>query len=392
VIENLLVSSTSCLYIFPASLTLKTNNMAPAVGTKAMDVIVKSETSVMPEDRFEAMTTSKMASTQDLAAEELTAVTAAGKGMKAVKMAAMPKAANLPKTIRFNVGGKDFEISRSTLELYPHTMLARIAAAAWTGGKCHDPSDPVFIDRDGDLFRYVLNYMRNNGEVSLPMTESKQSFLKEMEYYGFDMVNEDCVALGTIAEAHKIVASASGNFQDDLSKVNASIYNWKKSIKSLEEKVREAEGERKGLKIADMLFQRSIHRGECSDFTMRIDDEDHIRNLKCFLPMNVNYFFAIGSDDYSGDDDDSDDETERRPQRILGTDGNINVHLAKYGLAVRAWTWSLTPVEYCTVSLERTSHKRRRMDEESEEAEEEREEDEQQEEEDDEEEEGYFSD
>lgn len=100
-------------------------------------------------------------------------MTALGKAMEAEQMAAMPKAENnLPKPTRFKVV---VEISRSNLEMYPNTVMARMAAVVWTGDKCHDPNDPFAIDRDCDSFRYVLSNMRN----ILPMPKPKQSFLPE---------------------------------------------------------------------------------------------------------------------------------------------------------------------------------------------------------------------
>ena len=44
----------------------------------------------------------------------------------------------------------------------------------------------VLIDRDGSLFRFVLNYLRD-GDVTPPDSESdKHALLKEARYYGID--------------------------------------------------------------------------------------------------------------------------------------------------------------------------------------------------------------
>lgn len=45
---------------------------------------------------------------------------------------------------------------------------------------------PIFIDRDSHRFSYVLDYMRDGGIIELPVTISKDSFIKDLIYYGFD--------------------------------------------------------------------------------------------------------------------------------------------------------------------------------------------------------------
>ena len=52
--------------------------------------------------------------------------------------------------------------------------------------------EPIFIDRDGDRFRYVLDFMRD-GKVILPYNSvvvTKESLLVEFQYFGF--LVEDC--------------------------------------------------------------------------------------------------------------------------------------------------------------------------------------------------------
>ena len=65
-------------------------------------------------------------------------------------------------------------------------MLANCASGQWL----ENPEEEIFIERDGAAFRYILNYMRD-GSVFLPVTERKQSFIKELEYYGIEARNCD---------------------------------------------------------------------------------------------------------------------------------------------------------------------------------------------------------
>eukprot|EP00957_Ditylum_brightwellii_P117405 8954625-Ditylum_brightwellii.AAC.1 len=86
---------------------------------------------------------------------------------------------------RFNIGGHKYDVSKSLLEQHPNTMLARISSEQWQ----KDPEAEIFIDRDGDRFRYCLDYLRD-GSVVLPATVSKKALLQDLVYYGVEDVDE----------------------------------------------------------------------------------------------------------------------------------------------------------------------------------------------------------
>eukprot|EP00526_Cylindrotheca_closterium_P025717 CAMPEP_0113612874 /NCGR_PEP_ID=MMETSP0017_2-20120614/6340_1 /TAXON_ID=2856 /ORGANISM="Cylindrotheca closterium" /LENGTH=61 /DNA_ID=CAMNT_0000521953 /DNA_START=353 /DNA_END=534 /DNA_ORIENTATION=- /assembly_acc=CAM_ASM_000147 len=52
-------------------------------------------------------------------------------------------------TVKFNVGGKLYELSESLLQSYPDTVLAQKASTETT-------TLPIFLDRDPDRFAYCL--------------------------------------------------------------------------------------------------------------------------------------------------------------------------------------------------------------------------------------------
>lgn len=83
-------------------------------------------------------------------------------------------------TIKFNVGGTIYQVSKSLLEKFPGSLLERCASNTWNEG-----GDEVFIEGNASRFQYVLDFMRH-GEVILPKGESGPAFLKEMEYYGIE--------------------------------------------------------------------------------------------------------------------------------------------------------------------------------------------------------------
>ena len=106
----------------------------------------------------------------------------------------------LAHTVTFNVGGKKYEVSRSLIGRFPNTILARMTSELWLGS-VEAKDKPIFIERDGDRFRYCLDYMRD-GWVSVPITISKDGIVKDLEYYGFEGVDPAAIELcGTGREA-----------------------------------------------------------------------------------------------------------------------------------------------------------------------------------------------
>jgi hypothetical protein len=56
-------------------------------------------------------------------------------------------------TVKFNVGGRHYEVSRASIEKFPSTMLARMISETWQ----KEPEVTLFIDRDSDRFRFCLD-------------------------------------------------------------------------------------------------------------------------------------------------------------------------------------------------------------------------------------------
>ena len=98
------------------------------------------------------------------------------------------------ETVSFNVGGRIYEVRHSLLDMYPNTILARSASDEW---KNEADSQPIFLDRDSERFRYCLDYMRD-GNVELPPTESREAFIQELEYFGFDAVDPNKIVSGML--------------------------------------------------------------------------------------------------------------------------------------------------------------------------------------------------
>jgi hypothetical protein len=145
------------------------------------------------------------------------------------KAAPTEKEIAMSKTVRFNVGGKVYEVSRSLLEQHPNTMLARMIGKHWQS----EENDILFIDRNGERFQCVLDCMRDR-QVHLPVTVDKAAFLVDLGYYGFDADFQPdeqnskngkppVIQQGNLAELSQVMAAVEDNNDDDLKKLDESI-------------------------------------------------------------------------------------------------------------------------------------------------------------------------
>ena len=85
-----------------------------------------------------------------------------------------------------NVGGKQYKVSCSLLDMHPNSVLAQIISEQWLSS----PNKEVFIERDGERFRFVLDYLKNDGHVFLPMTVPIPLLLADLTFYGIENVDE----------------------------------------------------------------------------------------------------------------------------------------------------------------------------------------------------------
>ncbi|KAL5767834.1 hypothetical protein ACOSP7_014421 [Xanthoceras sorbifolium] len=94
----------------------------------------------------------------------------------------MAKDSDSPSMVRLNIGGNKFCTTVDTLtHREPDSMLAAMFSGRHT--VCRDNEKGyVFVDRDGEHFRHILNWLRDG--VVPTLTESKYlELLREAEYY-----------------------------------------------------------------------------------------------------------------------------------------------------------------------------------------------------------------
>ena len=95
--------------------------------------------------------------------------------------------------IEFNVGGFAYTTSRTTIMSYQDSMLARMCSGMMPTAT--DSNSRVFIDRDGPLFRHILNYLRDK-QLNLPENFSEYAQLRqEADFYRIEPLISDLDAL-----------------------------------------------------------------------------------------------------------------------------------------------------------------------------------------------------
>lgn len=69
------------------------------------------------------------------------------------------------KVIRLNVGGRKYDVSRQTLLSYPDSMLTRLISDKFSSTLV---DGRFFIDRNGEIFSYILDYLRDRDSWQPP--------------------------------------------------------------------------------------------------------------------------------------------------------------------------------------------------------------------------------
>jgi hypothetical protein len=101
----------------------------------------------------------------------------------------------MPKSrINFNVGGTKYEVSDSLLDRYPDSMLRKISSDTWQEGATDKSTEEIFIDRNGERFQYVLDYLRDSC-VELPMSIPKGQLVADLDYFGIDYGDGSTITL-----------------------------------------------------------------------------------------------------------------------------------------------------------------------------------------------------
>ncbi|KAJ1080067.1 hypothetical protein NDU88_000289 [Pleurodeles waltl] len=83
--------------------------------------------------------------------------------------------------VTLNVGGKHYSTTLETLTRFPDSMLGAMFRGPWAAQR--DASGAFFIDRDGKVFRHVLNFLRFH-RLDLPEGYRELALLeREADFY-----------------------------------------------------------------------------------------------------------------------------------------------------------------------------------------------------------------
>ena len=83
------------------------------------------------------------------------------------------------RIVDLNVGGKLYTTSAATLKKFPDSELAKMVSEGYSANV--DEKGNYFIDRDGKLFRHILNFLREPEDLLPIVTGDLQV---EARYYG----------------------------------------------------------------------------------------------------------------------------------------------------------------------------------------------------------------
>lgn len=82
--------------------------------------------------------------------------------------------------IHFNVGGTLYDVAEDTLlKAEEKTMLANLVSDKWRFGK----QETIFIDRDGERFKYILDWYRD-GKINVPKTVAIDAVRSDALFFG----------------------------------------------------------------------------------------------------------------------------------------------------------------------------------------------------------------
>ena len=109
-------------------------------------------------------------------------------------------------------------------------MLATVSSERWQ----EDPDATIFINGNGDRFQCCLDYIRL-GHVYLPPSVSKQAILADLDYYGFDDVDENAIAVCcVIGDCPSYVMKCVEQYKQDLKFYNEKVTQLQKKIEMIE--------------------------------------------------------------------------------------------------------------------------------------------------------------
>jgi hypothetical protein len=210
--------------------------------------------------------------------------------MNDIAGASLPSSGNT-ETVTFNVGGKMYQVSKSLIEQHKETILARMISGTWQklGGE-NEAAPVMFVDRDGDRFAYVLDFLRY-GHVVLPYQVSRELFLLDLDFFGISDVSDESVAQGhlNLGHVHGIDALLKEKRQkeDDIKGVESQISEMNGQIQTIRTQIADLDFRVNIVIFAIRCFVLYIQRSDTSTTKVPLQLENVNRDISSTLITDV---------------------------------------------------------------------------------------------------------
>uniref|UniRef100_A0AAR2LSQ0 BTB domain-containing protein n=1 Tax=Pygocentrus nattereri TaxID=42514 RepID=A0AAR2LSQ0_PYGNA len=93
------------------------------------------------------------------------------------------RARSFPELVELNVGGQVYVTRRATLVSVPDSLLGRMFGQQSPSELSTDTKGRFFLDRDGFLFRYILDYLRDGNLVLPDYFRERAGLRREAEFF-----------------------------------------------------------------------------------------------------------------------------------------------------------------------------------------------------------------
>jgi hypothetical protein len=130
--------------------------------------------------------------------------------------------------VELNIGGYRFQTSVQTLRRVPHTFFDAYFSGRYAQDVCDDGS--IFVDRDGEHFRHVFEYMRD-GVVSVaepgahPSVSLLRALKREFGFYCIELLTEQAAEQPEVAYVMG-GSAACGGVLSSMERYDPSMEQW----------------------------------------------------------------------------------------------------------------------------------------------------------------------
>lgn len=115
--------------------------------------------------------------------------------------------------VELNVGGVHYTSTRKTLTSDTNSRFSELFTKSTSATVVKDAKGRIFLDRDGVLFRYILDFLRDNCIVLPAGFREKQRLLNEAEYFKLNGMVKCIQALNESQPSGSITIGYRGSFQ-----------------------------------------------------------------------------------------------------------------------------------------------------------------------------------